>query len=253
MMDDLFSFQERFAHALLDPSAAPPALSGQPGFSVYRNTVIKGCIDTLQANFPAVCRLVGEEWFRSCAWHYVAQHPPVDTAMLAYGAGFPAYLASFPPARDLPYLSGVAQLDFLWIEAHIAADAEPLDPGVLSRASPEALGRLSLQVHPAARWTWVSGQPAYTIWCRTRAHQDADTQDLDWKGEGALLVRPHGEVCWQPLDAAGCAFLDACRAGKTLADAAQWALEAQEDADLSSLMSLLLNAGAFSGVNEPAS
>jgi hypothetical protein len=251
MTTDLTRFQERFAHALLDPTAAPPVLTGQPGFSVYRNTVIKGYIDTLQANFPAVCRLVGEEWFRSCALEYVVAHPPADTAMLRYGAGFADFLTSFPPAKEVPYLPGVAQLDHLWIEAHIAADAGPLDPGVLGRSSPDALGRLSLQVHPAARWIWFAGQPVYTIWHRTRTYQDA--QDLHWKGEGALLVRPHGEVCWKPLDASGCAFLDACRAGKTLADAAQCALEVQHDADLSSLLSMLLNAGAFSGVAEPAS
>ena len=37
------------------------SLYGQPAFAVYRNTVMKACIDALQANYPAVTRLVSEE------------------------------------------------------------------------------------------------------------------------------------------------------------------------------------------------
>ena len=58
----LCAFQDAFAEALLAPSGAvanSPELTrliAQPGFAVYRNTVMKGCIDALQANYPAVGR-----------------------------------------------------------------------------------------------------------------------------------------------------------------------------------------------------
>lgn len=67
----LRQFQDAFALALLDPLVQPAAriaqLARQPGFAVYRNTVMKACIDALQANFPSVARLVGEAWFRAAA------------------------------------------------------------------------------------------------------------------------------------------------------------------------------------------
>ena len=58
----LTRFQDGFAQALLAPdpaeiaglSAAIAALARQPGFAVYRNTVMKGCVDALQANYPAI-------------------------------------------------------------------------------------------------------------------------------------------------------------------------------------------------------
>ena len=53
-------------------------------------------------------------------------------------------------------------------------------------------------------------------------------------------------VEWIALDAAGCAFLDACAEGAALPVAAQAALEAQDNADLTQLMASLLEAGAFS-------
>ena len=58
-------------------------------------------------------------------------------------------------------------------------------------------------------------------------------------------MRPHDVVEWFALDAAGCALLDACAAGRTLTEAAQAASDAQGDCDLAPLISNLLTAGAF--------
>jgi len=68
----LTDFQDGLSAALLHASPLPPApwlaaLAAQPGFAVYGNTVLKGCIDALQASYPTVCQLVGEEWFRAAA------------------------------------------------------------------------------------------------------------------------------------------------------------------------------------------
>lgn len=247
----LARFQDAFAHALLAPGATPApeavALTAQPAFAVYRNTVMKGCIDALQANYPAVARLVGEEWFRAAAAIYVREAPPADPTLLRYGANFADFLARFEPAADLPYLPGVARLDRLWTEAHAAANEDAVDPAAVARLAPEALAGTVLHPHPAARWAWFADAPIYTIWSRNRA-DGAPAADLDWRPEGALIVRPHDAVEWIALDAAGCAFLDACAAGGTLALAARAALEVQGTADLARLMSNLLEAGAFSGM-----
>lgn len=247
----LARFQDAFAHALLASNAEPAvevaALAAQPAFAVYRNTVMKGCIDALQSNYPAVARLVGEEWFRAAAAVYVREVLPVDPTLLRYGAGFADFLARFEPAAELPYLHGVARLDRYWTKAHAAPDAGALDASAVARLAPEALAGTVLHPHPAARWAWFAEGPIYTIWSRNRA-DSAPEPDIDWRPEGALLVRPRDAVEWMALDAAGCVFLDACAAGGTLAGAAQAALEVQGNADLARLMSNLLEAGAFSGM-----
>jgi hypothetical protein len=112
--------------------------------------------------------------------------------------------------------------------------------------TPAALAGTVLQLHPATRWAWFADAPIYTIWSRNRNGEALD-DTLDWHPEGALLVRPRDAVAWIALDAAGCAFLDACAAGATLAEAAQAALDVQGNVDLERLMSNLLAAGAFSG------
>lgn len=244
----LARFQDDFAHALLAPDAGPAAevaaLVAQPAFAVYRNTVMKGCIDALQANYPAVTRLVGEEWFRAAAAIHVREALPADPTLLRYGADFPGFLERFEPAADLPYLPGVARLDRFWTEAHAAPSLPALDPAAIANLAPETLAETTLRPHPAARWAWFADGPIYTIWSRNRADKPFSA-DFDWLPDGALLARPHDVVEWIALDAAGCAFLDACAAGGTLGDAAQAALQAQEDADLARLLSTLLGAGAF--------
>ncbi|MCC7485467.1 MAG: putative DNA-binding domain-containing protein [Burkholderiales bacterium] len=244
----LAQFQDAFARALLDPLAAPEpevaALAAQPAFAVYRNTVTKGCVDALAANFPAVARLVGEEWFRAAAAIYARANPPATPMLLEYGASFPDFLAGFEPAAALPYLPGVARLDRLWTESHAAATRDPLAPAALAALPAADLERAVLQPHPAARWAWFESVPVYTIWSRNRTDRDHDAE-LDWRSEGALLVRPGDSVAWQPIDAAGCAFLAACAAGEPLGRAAAAALAVEPACGLEALMCTLLGSGAF--------
>jgi hypothetical protein len=244
----LAHFQDNFVRALLqaDDAVTPEvtAVVAQPAFAVYRNTTIKGCIDALQANYPTVAKLVGEEWFRGAVTVYVRRALPADPTLLRYGAEFANFLSGFEPAAGLPFLAGVACLDRLWTEAHTARDEEILDPSTIADLAPETLARTVLIPHAAARWMWFADTPVYTIWSRNRI-DDASDADIDWKGEGALLIRPRDVVKWMVLDAGSCAFLDICAAGGTLAIAAKAALEAHSDTDLSQLISTLLGAGAF--------
>lgn len=241
----LASFQHDFANALLErvPTASAPWLA-QPAFAVYRNTVIKACVDALEANYPSVVRLVGREWFRSAAALFVEQHPPQDGALVSYGGHFSGFLRSFEPAAELTYLTDVARLDRFWTESHIAADALPLCAAHLAQLSPGALMDCRLRPHPAARWAWFESQPIHSIWHRNRI--DAGAQDeLVWQGEGCLITRPGATVQWQPAGQADCAFLDACAAGQPLSVAAERAQQADALADLMAVMARLLAAGAI--------
>lgn len=249
----LSRFQTDFAAALLgDSRAIDPAvatLAAQPAFAVFRNGVMKSAVDTLQANFPAVTRLVGPEWFSAAACEFVRRSPPASPILVEYGEAFAEFLTCFEPAADLPYLAEVARLDRMWLEVHTAANAALLAGATIAAMPQEELAEAVLEPHPAARWAWFEATPAYSLWERNRSNATFDA-DIEWIGEGALLTRPASTVGWRRIDRAGCAFLDACRDGEPLAHAAQAALEAAPDADLSSLMQTLITAGAFRRTHE---
>lgn len=240
------AFHAAFIDALRgDAAAKADGFAAQAAFAVYRNTVMKGCIDALEANFPAVAQLVGPEWFRSAAAAYAQGQWPADARLLAYGdEGFADFLAGLPTTAELPYLAAVARLDTLWRSSHRAEDAPVLSPEILAGDSAQELAGRVLEVHPATRWAWFDDTPAGAIWLAVReglGRLDA----VPWQGGGLLLTRPRGAVLAAPLDAGGCAFLDACRAGRTLGEAAQDALDRHCATDIAALLQTVLHAGAF--------
>ena len=250
---DAFSaalFQGDIDHSARSPSEvqALPALQAQPGFAVYRNTVLKACIDALQANYPTVNQLVGDTWFRAAAGVYARATPPQNGLLMDYGPSFAQFLAQFAPAAELPYLSAVARLDRCWTECHLAFDAPALGIDWLARQPPESLPTLVLQPHPAARWAWCETHPAYALWQNHRKGAIAQ-DDLPWVGDGGLLTRPHDAVTWQAISPAGMAFLDAASSGMALEAAATAAITAEPAVDFAALITQLLNAGALSERN----
>jgi hypothetical protein len=246
LSSSLADFQDRFAEALMNGDATAGTLAAQPGFAVYRNTVMKGWVDALVANYPSVRRLVGDAFFHAAAAEYARMNPSSDPRLWCYGKNYAAFLATYAPAASLPYLPGVARLDRCWTEAHGAATAPVLDTASLAGLAPEQLAACSLAPHPAARWAWFDGLPVYTIWRRNREAGDEEDGDaLAWQGEGALLLRPADSVGWRALDAAGCAFMDACADGQPLGMAVAAAIAADALADIATLLAMLLQAGAF--------
>ncbi|MBP0596766.1 putative DNA-binding domain-containing protein [Herbaspirillum sp. LeCh32-8] len=238
----------QFLQALLhgDAAADPQiaALQAQPAFAVYRNTVFKGCADALMANYPAVRRLVGEAWMGAAALAYACANLPDDACLIAYGRTFPDFLSRLEQARELPYLPGVAALDRCWTESHLAADDPAIDADGLFAAL--SAGRdVRLAPHAAARWQWAAEHPCYSIWSANRNEDAALAQTPDWHGEGALLTRPDGQVQWQPLSVGACRFLDACRDGMGVAQAAGAALQSEPGMDIAATLGRLLQAGSF--------
>lgn len=242
----LGKFQSAFIAALYgQPSSIDllPLIT-QTGFTVYRNTVLKGCVDALQANFPTVERLVGTDWFRAAAAIHAAQTPPCDARLILYGAQFATFLEQFKPAQSLPYLADVARADRLWIETHIAPEDSALDVQSMTSISPEHLGQQHLQPRSDVRWLWFAGQPIYSIWHHNRLGLPLP-EPLAWEGQGLLLRRVDDEVVWQLLSEAECGFLDACAAGQTLETAANRVLALDPTLNFTALLSRLLEADVF--------
>lgn len=246
----LSTFQDGFSAALLGHAADAPwlsALEAQPGFAVYRNTVLKGCIDALQASYPTVCQLVGTDWFRAAAAVYARSHLPGDGVLAGYGDGFARFLEQFEPAADLAYLGAVAHLDRCWTECHLSADAPAVGRDWWTRQSPDTLAGAQLRPHPAARWAWCDAHPAYALWesHRNGLATPAFLDSLRWAGDGGLLTRPQAQVTWRPLARSGAKFLDACAQGLPLEAAATQALDADPATDFAALIASLLDAGAL--------
>jgi hypothetical protein len=130
----------------------------------------------------------------------------------------------------------------------VAADDELLDPVALAQLAPDDMGRLTLRMNAAARWTWCDEHPIYTLWSRNRDCAAESASEVDWCGEGVLLTRPHGAVMHHPLPREGAEFLTACATGRDIEQAVAAALDVNPTADLPALIGLCLQAGACAGL-----
>jgi hypothetical protein len=249
--------QGAFAQALLEPDRLIPAGVVNPEgttcarrFGVYRNNVTVGLSGALGESFPAVRRLVGEDFFRAMAITFARAAPPRSPVMAAYGAGFPDFIARFEPAEGLPYLTDIARIEQAWVEAYHAADAASLDPAAFAQIAPDALPHLRLCLHPSMRVV-RSAYAALSIW-RSNTEEDAIAPLEDAEvPEDALILRSVAEVEVRSLARGGALFLQALLDDDTVVEAWAKALDEAAEFDLAAHLSGLMEMGAIVGFEQP--
>ena len=221
--------QSDFVEAIDRPAAG--------AMSVYRNTVIRGAVEALRANYPVVEEIVGLEMFQSVAVDFAATCPPRTPVLALYGREFGDWLGHQDWACDLPYLADVARVERLRVESLFAADAEP----VFDTAS---LNGGKVHLHPATRFAWLS-TPGMTIWL---AHQQPIAREIapDWKAEGALFVRPTAFTMHAPrIGRSAHRLLCGIRLGETAEAAIAAAAKLYPDENPEAIFASLANLGVF--------
>jgi hypothetical protein len=252
MLRSLADVQAEFAAALADPvTVVPDGVGGPDGrpsarrFAVYRNNVIVGLVGAVEGAFPAVKRIVGDDFFAAMARAYVKEEPPTSPVLMDYGASFADFVARFEPATTLPYLADVARIERAWQEAYHSAEAVSLAPADFAGIAEADLPGLTFSLHPSLRVV-RSAFPALTIWRMNTGDQPIEPVDLGAGGEDTLVVRPQASVDVRLLPAGGAAFVSALAKGSSLSHAAELASDA-EAFDLSVNIAGLIDSGAVVG------
>jgi len=248
--------QDDFADALCDPDAALPggvishnSEAPRKRFAVYRNNVMAGRVTVLEGRFPAVRKITGEDFFRGAAKLFAAAQPPHSPLMMFYGDAFPAFLAGFEPAREVPYLADVARLEAARTRAYHAADATPLSAAALHGIAPEALADLHFILHPSLEIV-ASDYPIVTIWAMNSGAMEL-APIADWQGDDALVSRPLLDVEVHRLPHGAKTFLQSLAAGNPLGTAVASALAANARFDLAANLAALYSGLAIAKTNEP--
>lgn len=224
----------------------PQGILPPRNFRIYRNNVYAGLIKSLEARFPVVRRLVGDDFFAQCARIFVELSPPRSPVLLQYGAEFPDFISAFEPARHLPYLGPVAEVEWQRHLAQHGADAQPLDAAELRLLDVADMDRLSFNLHPTCH-IMASPFPIFSIW-RTNTF-DAVTKAVpaDAPGETVLLVRPYDHVVCVPLVNGADIFMAQLQQGATLGHATAQAHAGHRQFDLAATLAMLFRASVFSG------
>ena len=207
-MPPLHELQSRMMTALLEgtPEAAAHLVAAPAGgtapagraaataraalqLGVYANTLRSNFEAALRSTYPAILRLVGEEYFRQVARGFQRRRPSLSGDLNQAGEHFPAYLAGLHAADDFRYLGDVARLEWLIQEALLAAEHAPLDLQKMAGVAPSAYDGLRFELHPSLR-LFASPYPALRIWKANVGEAEPGIIDLG-DGPVCLMVMRH--------------------------------------------------------------
>lgn len=229
----LHDAQALFARAMLSPAGAGavPSVPLAGIFStpeeilperleIYRNNIFGNLAKALLDTYPLIEKLTGGDFAKSLMRAFILENPPREACLNRYGDGFAAFLESFAPAKDLPYLPDVARLEWAMNEAYYAPDDAPLAPAGLQSAPPGTLADVALPPRSSVRLL-ESRWPLLTIrdFCLKEDRNEEETLDLALGGCRVMIYRPVLVADIVPLAPAEYAFLQAVKAGNVLGDA----------------------------------
>ena len=236
--------QQAFADALLDAGQAHAAATLCRGVLVeerlglYRGSMNATWRRVLGQAYPVLLALVGEEFFAGLARAYGRRYPSQDADLNRFGDGFAAFLVTFPPAAQLPYLPDMARLEWALHLAYYAPDAAGLAAEALASLAPEQLEACRFTLHPACALIHSDWQ-VVALW---QAHQQENAvfpQQMA-AASHALVCRPQWQAQVLAQDAAAYAALRLLMQGKSFGVALDAAFGIDADFDLGGQLRLWL-------------
>jgi hypothetical protein len=221
VMPSLRELQTNLMRALLDgetgcaaPLIAARGIAPEHVLGVYAGNVAANFIESVRSSYPAIRRLVGEDYFGQCARGFHVRHPSRSGDLQPAGACFAQYLAELHGDDEFRYLGEVARLEWLIQETLLAADHGPLDLAKLGTVAAGAYGDLRLHLHPSAR-LFVSNFPCADIWeANVRSDAEPELIDLRAGSDRVLLIRYDGQLKFHRLNLGELKFLQSVHAGE---------------------------------------
>ena len=215
-------------------------------FSVYRNNVVVSLVEALCRGFPALVKLVGDEFFKAVAREFVVHHPPDTPLMMFYGDRLPEFLESFGPTRELHFMPDVARIEIAWRRAFHAADILPVKPEDFGALEPDDLEQATLRFHPAL-WFMASEHPVYDLWRVGRGliSQEAMTARIP---QPVIMARPQLDVLVEEISTGALAALQALAANIAVGLALKRAFHAEENFDAANFFHQVLRLGIVTHV-----
>lgn len=117
---------------------------------IYSDGYCSRLIEALQANFPALAKLLDED-FTALGTAYVRANDSTFRSIRYYGAGLADFLAEHTDYAQAPILAELARWEWAMTEVFDAADETPLPPSVFAAIEPSRWGDLQFRFHPSVR------------------------------------------------------------------------------------------------------
>jgi hypothetical protein len=184
---------------------------------IYGDGYLSRLVEALEANFPILSKLLGEEDFGALGTAYVRSHDSPFFSIRYYGDGLAGFVAADPAYSGAPVLADLARWEWAMTEVFDAADAEPIATDALARVAPESWAGLRFDWHPSVHrlaLAWNAPQ----IW--KAVSDDAEPPEVAFSAEPVewVLWRQDLRTYFRSLQPAEAAALDAAREGQSFGE-----------------------------------
>ena len=182
--------------------------------SLYRNNFYVSLTDYLKGCFPSINALVGEEFFEQLAKAYIIQKPLANPNIELYGEGFCRFINDLEQTRSLPYLAGIAALDWGFDRAKAVTEIASFPFVKLDGLDQQQQLKICFQMS-AETLLVASDYPLLSIW--QGVAKDC-LEGIDMQSAEYLILHPSAEqgALFYTLSASQYQFLSAVSAGVTL-------------------------------------
>jgi hypothetical protein len=159
---------------------APP-LPAIDRLNVYSEAYFLRILDSLEADFPATRRTLGQDVFQHLAADYLQRHPSSSPNISDIGEHLPPFAQSHPVSEKFPFISELLFLEWTILQI-LHTDRLPApDPEALKNVPPGAWPEARLTLDPTVHlleMTWAVDK----LWEKRR---------LPEKEGGRVLAKPH--------------------------------------------------------------
>src|SRR3569833_1675438 len=184
---------------------------------IYGDGYVSRMIEALEANFPVLSRLLGEEDFGALGTSYVRSHDSPFFSIRYYGNGLAGFLVIDFAYAGVPVLADLARWEWAMTEVFDAADADPITTEALARIAPESWAGLRFDWHPSVRrlaLAWNAPQIWKAITDEAEPPEfSVSAEPVEW-----LLWRQDLRTYFRSLQPAEAAALDAAREGRSFGE-----------------------------------
>jgi len=119
--------------------------------AVYANAYRARLAETLARDFAALRHHLGEEAFEALAHDYIQAHPSPYFSLRWFGQSLPAFIKDHAAGRTRPALAELARLEWAFIDAFDAADADCADESAAAAVPPDQWPGLGIVLHPSVQ------------------------------------------------------------------------------------------------------
>lgn len=160
--------------------------------NVYRNNYKIGHEQALAAIYPAIQRIVGNEYFRYLAREYSRQYPSMSGNIHHLGKHLSQFLTTIYSLASLPYLQDVARLEWAYHELLHSRAGHPIPPAKLRRLALLEDGLINFKAQAVLQML-ASDYPILTIW-QVNNNDAMEVPPIDLgSGKNYLLLYRVGE------------------------------------------------------------